>query len=161
MLINVMLIKKKNMYRLLHLYNQTEKVLFSSNPCSNAALLVFLVTCATCQSPRKRSQRIFKLSFKSMLRFCMIIINLTKRFIFATNLICLFLHLYLTHLLSLENVSILILLRGPKKSLDFSIHRSSTNVSIRAVPSLKSLNESETNFSVANIPFISSVRDFH
>ena len=88
-----------------------------------------------------------------MLRFCIIIINLTKRFLFATNLICLFLHLYLTHLLNLENVSILILLRGPKKSLDFSIHHSSVNVSIRAVPSLKSLNESETNFSVANIPF--------
>ena len=88
-----------------------------------------------------------------MLRFCIIIINLARRFVFATSVICLSLHFYLPHLLNLENVSILILLRGSKKSLDFSIHRSLINVSIRSVPSLKSLNESETNFSVANIPF--------
>ena len=88
-----------------------------------------------------------------MLHFCITIINLAKRFLFATNVIYLSLHLYLTHLLNLENVSILILLRGSEKSLDFSIHRSLINVSIRSVPSLKTLNESETNFSVANIPF--------
>ena len=88
-----------------------------------------------------------------MLHFCIIIINLAKRFLFATNVTCLSLHLYLTHLLNLENVSILILLRGSEKSLDFSIHCSLINVSIRSVPSLKSLNESETNFSVVNILF--------
>ena len=52
-----------------------------------------------------------------------------------------------------ENVSILILLRGSKKSLDLSVLHSLINVSIRSLPSLKSLNESKTNFSVANIPF--------
>ena len=53
-------------------------------------------------------------SFKSMLRFCIIFINLAKRFLFTTNGICLSLHLYVTHLLNLENVPILILLRGRK-----------------------------------------------
>ena len=62
-------------------------------------------------------------------------------------------HLYLAHLLNLENVSILILLRESKKSLDFSIHGCLINVSIRSVANLKSSNESETNFSVANSPF--------
>ena len=39
------------------------------------------------------------------------------------------------------------------KSLDFSLHRSSVNVSIYSVPSLKLLNVSQTNISAANIPF--------
>ena len=79
-------------------------------------------------------------SLKSTLHFCIIIINLAKRFLFATNRISFSLHFYVTHSLNLENVSILIFLKGSKKSLDFSIHRSSINVSIRSVPSLKKLN---------------------
>ena len=40
-------------------------------------------------------------------------------------------HLYLTNaLFNLENASILILLRGSKKSLDLSVHHSLINVSI-------------------------------
>ena len=61
------------------------------------------------------------------------------------------LHLHVTHSLNFENVLTLILLGESKKSLDFSIHHSTINVSMRSVPSLKSLNESKPNFSVANI----------
>ena len=92
-------------------------------------------------------------SFKSMFRLCLNIINLIKRFLFAINGISLPLRLHVTHLLNLENFSKLIILRRSKKSLDFLIHYSSINVSIRSMLSLTSLSKSNTNFSVANTPF--------
>ena len=72
-------------------------------------------------------------SFKWMLHFCIIIINFGKRFLFATKETPLSVHLYVTHSLNYENVSILILLRRSKKIIRF-LNTSSFN---KYVPSLK------------------------